>query len=101
MSTLAPARTSAALARAASSGLPRSPPPLSSAPHLARRTPRPARTAAVPTRTGGPLSRDALEHRLAKHTATAAPNCPSPAAKTVTAHTLRHTAAMRLLHAGT
>jgi len=54
-----------------------------------------------PTRTGKPLSRDAIEHRLAKHTATAAANCPSLPAKAVTAHTLRHTAAMRLLHAGT
>jgi site-specific recombinase XerD len=54
-----------------------------------------------PTRTGGRLSRDAIEHRLAKHTATAAGRCPSLNAKTITAHTLRHTAAMRLLHAGT
>jgi len=54
-----------------------------------------------PTRPGGRLSRDAIEHRLAKHTATAATRCPSLNAKTVTAHTLRHTAAMRLLHAGT
>src|SRR5262249_13137488 len=54
-----------------------------------------------PTRTGKPLSRDAIEHRLAKHAATAAANCPSLPAKAVTAHTLRHTAAMRLLHAGT
>jgi integrase/recombinase XerD len=54
-----------------------------------------------PTRTGGPLSRDAIEHRLAKHTAAAAERCPSLTTKTITAHTLRHTAAMRLLHAGT
>jgi integrase/recombinase XerD len=54
-----------------------------------------------PNRTGGRLSRDAIEHRLAKHTATAAARCPSLNAKTITAHTLRHTAAMRLLHAGT
>jgi len=54
-----------------------------------------------PTRTGGRLSRDAIERRLAKHTATAAARCPSLNAKTITAHTLRHTAAMRLLHAGT
>jgi integrase/recombinase XerD len=54
-----------------------------------------------PTRTGARLSRDAVEHRLARHTATAAPHCPSLNAKTITAHTLRHTAAMRLLHAGT
>ena len=54
-----------------------------------------------PARAGGRLSRDAVERRLAKHTATAAARCPSLNAKTVTAHTLRHTAAMRLLHAGT
>jgi integrase/recombinase XerD len=54
-----------------------------------------------PTRTGGQLSRDAVEHRLARHTAAAAARCPSLNAKTVTMHTLRHTAAMRLLQAGT
>ena len=54
-----------------------------------------------PTRTGTRLSRDAVEHRLAKHTTTAAARCPSLRSKTITAHTLRHTAAMRLLHAGT
>jgi site-specific recombinase XerD len=54
-----------------------------------------------PNRTGGPLSRDAVERRLAKHATTAAARCPSLNTKTITAHTLRHTAAMRLLHAGT
>ncbi|MDN5654559.1 MAG: site-specific integrase [Kocuria sp.] len=49
---------------------------------------------------GQPLSRDALEHRLAKHLATATLTCPSLAAKHVTMHTLRHTAAMNLLTAG-
>jgi integrase/recombinase XerD len=53
-----------------------------------------------PTRTGNRLSRDAIEHRLTRHTATAAAHCPSLNNKTVTAHVLRHTAAMRLLHAG-
>ena len=47
-----------------------------------------------------PLTRDALERRLTKHAAAAAAACPSLAAKTVTPHVLRHTAAMRLLHAG-
>ena len=47
------------------------------------------------------MSRDAVEHRIAVHTATAAADCPSLNHKTVTAHTLRHTAAMRLLEAGT
>ena len=49
---------------------------------------------------GQPLSRDALEHRLAKHLAAATITCPSLAAKHVTMHTLRHTAAMNLLAAG-
>jgi site-specific recombinase XerD len=53
-----------------------------------------------PTRNGGRLSRDAVERRIAKHTATAALRCPSLNTKTITAHTLRHTAAMRLLQAG-
>jgi integrase/recombinase XerD len=54
-----------------------------------------------PARAGGRLSRDAIERRLARHTAAAAATCPSLTVKTVTAHTLRHTAAMRLLQAGT
>lgn len=49
---------------------------------------------------GQPLSRDALERRLAQHLATAATTCPGLAAKHVTMHTLRHTAAMNLLTAG-
>jgi site-specific recombinase XerD len=53
-----------------------------------------------PTTTGRPPSRDAVEHRLARHLAVASANCPSLKAKHVTMHTLRHTAAMRLLIAG-
>lgn len=53
-----------------------------------------------PTRTGGRMSRDALERRIAKHTGAAAKRCPSLGGKKVTAHVLRHTAAMRLLQAG-
>ena len=53
-----------------------------------------------PTRTGTSLSRDALERRIATHTASAVLACPSLAGKKVTAHVLRHTAAMRLLQAG-
>ena len=52
------------------------------------------------TSTGRQLTRDALERRLTKHATTAATACPSLAAKTITPHVLRHTAAMRLLHAG-
>lgn len=50
--------------------------------------------------TGDQLSRDALEHRLALHVATAAASCPSIADKHVTLHTLRHTATMNLLAQG-
>ena len=50
----------------------------------------------VPDQTGRPLSRDAIEHRLAHQVEAAARTCPSPEAKQVTTHTLRHTAAMRL-----
>lgn len=53
-----------------------------------------------PTRTGTRLSRDAIEHRLRLHAANAVVACPSLAAKNVTPHVLRHTAAMRLLEAG-
>ena len=53
-----------------------------------------------PTRTGTRLSHDAIERRLADHLATARASCPSMHGKHITMHTLRHTAAMRLLHAG-
>jgi integrase/recombinase XerD len=53
-----------------------------------------------PTRRGDRLSRDAVERRIAVHAAAAAVNCPSLHDKHVTAHVLRHTAAMRLLEAG-
>jgi integrase/recombinase XerD len=53
-----------------------------------------------PTRTGTRLSRDAIERRLVTHIAIAATDCPSMTTKHITMHTLRHTAAMRLLLAG-
>ncbi|MCA1678464.1 MAG: site-specific integrase [Actinobacteria bacterium] len=53
-----------------------------------------------PTRTGRTLSRDAIERRLDQHATTATATCPSLTAKKITPHVLRHTAAMRLLHAG-
>ncbi len=59
-----------------------------------------ATDALFPTVTGGHLTRDAIEHRLALHVALASAGCPSLRAKRVTMHTLRHTAAMRLLLAG-
>lgn len=55
---------------------------------------------AFPTRTGRRLSRDAIEHRLSIHAATAVTSCPSLQGKKLTPHVLRHTAAMDLLHAG-
>jgi site-specific recombinase XerD len=53
-----------------------------------------------PTRRGTRLSRDAVERLVARHARTAAQTCPSIAAKHVTPHVLRHSAAMALLHAG-
>jgi site-specific recombinase XerD len=53
-----------------------------------------------PTTTGKPLSRDAIEHRITHHASSAAQISPSMRAKHITAHTLRHTAAMRLLQSG-
>lgn len=67
--------------------------------YLAERATRPG-TALFCGPQGQPLSRDALERRLAKHIATATETCPSLAGKHVTMHTLRHTAAMNLLTAG-
>lgn len=52
------------------------------------------------TRKGKTLSRDALERRLATYVTRARRTCASLQEKAVTLHVLRHTAAMRLLHAG-
>jgi integrase/recombinase XerD len=52
------------------------------------------------TRRGTPLSPDAVQQRLTIHTTTAAATCLTLASKKLTPHVLRHTAAMRLLHAG-
>ena len=52
------------------------------------------------TRRGTPLSPDAVQQRLTIHARTAAATCPTLASKKLTPHVLRHTAAMRLLHAG-
>jgi integrase/recombinase XerD len=45
---------------------------------------------------GSPLSRDAVEYLVAKHAAA----CPSLTGRKITPHTLRHSCAMALLHAG-
>lgn len=50
---------------------------------------------------GGPLTRDAVHDLVTKHAVTARASCPTLAAKNVTPHVLRHTAAMRLLECGT
>ena len=49
---------------------------------------------------GGRLTRYAVTVLLTRHVATATKRCPSLGSKTVSPHVLRHTAAMRLLHAG-
>lgn len=67
--------------------------------YLAERRTRPG-TALFCGPRGQSLSRDALEHRLARHLGTAASRCPSLTGKHITMHTLRHTAAMTLLAAG-
>ena len=54
-----------------------------------------------PTTTGTRLSHDAVEHRLARHLATARTVCVSLRSKRIGMHTLRHSAAMRLLESGT
>ena len=54
----------------------------------------------LPTSRGAHLTRAAIARRLAKHHAAAAIACPSLREKKLTPHVLRHTAAMRLLHAG-
>jgi integrase/recombinase XerD len=56
--------------------------------------------ALFPSHRGSPLGRDAVQHLVAKHAATAAATAPSLVAKNVTPHILRHSAAMALLHAG-
>lgn len=52
------------------------------------------------SRTHRSLSRDAIEHRLAKYVGIACKSSPSLKQKKVTMHVLRHTAAMRLMRAG-
>jgi site-specific recombinase XerD len=47
-----------------------------------------------------PLTRSAIWRLVAKHASAAAERCPTLAAKQPTPHTLRHTAAMRLLESG-
>ena len=53
-----------------------------------------------PTRQGTALRRSGVTVLVARHVKVAAECCPSLATKKVSPHVLRHTAAMRLLHAG-
>jgi site-specific recombinase XerD len=52
-----------------------------------------------PTRTGRRLSRDAVERRVATHSAVATQHCPSLKGKKLHPHVLRHSCAMSLLRA--
>jgi integrase len=53
-----------------------------------------------PSPRGGFLSADALQRLVARHVAAAAAACYSLAGRSITPHTLRHTAAMDLLRRG-
>jgi len=53
-----------------------------------------------PSRRGGHLTRDAVAARVARYRLIASQACPSLAEKTISPHTLRHSNAMELRHAG-
>jgi integrase/recombinase XerD len=53
-----------------------------------------------PSSRGGQLSADAFQRLVTRHVARASHTCPSLKTKTITPHTLRHSAAMALLHRG-
>jgi site-specific recombinase XerD len=53
-----------------------------------------------PTQAGNPLSRDAVARLLSKYVQLASTSCPGLKGKTISPHTLRHSAAMALVHAG-
>jgi integrase/recombinase XerD len=54
-----------------------------------------------PNHSGQHLTRGAIWRLVVKHAATASEYCPSLVTKNITPHTLRHTAALRMLHAPT
>ncbi len=53
-----------------------------------------------PTSRGRELSRDAIALLISRHASTASRNCSTLKTKNISPHTLRHTSAMNLLHAG-
>lgn len=53
-----------------------------------------------PTMRGDHLSRDALEHLVRRHVATASRSCPALVGRRVSPHVLRHSTAMELLQHG-
>lgn len=61
---------------------------------------RDASDAVFPSARGGRLSADAVQHLLNKYLLSARKVCPSLRDKKITFHSLRHTMAMDLLHAG-
>ena len=67
--------------------------------YLQERQNRPG-DALFPNPQGQALSPDAVQQRLSVYVAQALTSCPELAGKTITVHTLRHTAAMRFLEAG-
>ena len=67
--------------------------------YLTERVTRPGQ-ALFPGPAGQAMSTDAISHRLAVHLTVATTSYPTLAGKHITMHTLRHTAAMRFLHAG-
>ncbi len=54
----------------------------------------------LPNARGGKLSRDGVAYIIGKHVANARHQCPTLAKKRITAHVLRHSLAMDLLHHG-
>ena len=59
-----------------------------------------AQSPLLPNARGTPMTRSAVEKRLAKTLMAAAENCPSLRGKKVTPHTIRHTTAMHLQQSG-
>ena len=53
-----------------------------------------------PSIRGEKMSRDALEHLVRKHCATASASCSTLVGKRISPHVLRHSTAMELLHHG-